>query len=82
MATGKVRNVPYRIFLTLPVADFPHSVFHIPEFTPTPLDIGGERGNALEREKVRMIILQKRRLTNKFEFCLVVQIFVGVTLLC
>ena len=36
MATGKVRNVPYRKFLTLPVADFPYSAFRIPKFTRTP----------------------------------------------
>ena len=35
MATGKVRNVPYRTFLTLPVDDFPYSAFRVPEFTPT-----------------------------------------------
>ena len=35
------------------------------------LDIGGGRGNACDREEVLMNALQKRRLTNAFEFCLV-----------
>ena len=34
------------------------------------LDIGGGRGNACEREEVLTSVLQKRRLTNEFEFFL------------
>ena len=39
------------------------------------LNIGGRRGHACEREEVLRSVLQKRRLTNEFEFC----VFLSVT---